>query len=155
VRVVGIDPDTKSVTCVILDDAGYTVSRIEAKGRRAEDRIWKLWKGLKGLVLTNVPPIDWAFVEVPVLGRNAKALRDQAAVVGMIRYWLWDQGIDHSMVDNTVWKKGVLGSGNAAKEEIAAYAQKVLKVLDGVPQDVFDAACVAQYGRKSEGHSTR
>lgn len=148
-RVVGCDPDTKNLTFVILDDKGYTTSRIEAKGRRAEDRIQKLYEGLKGLTLTNVPPIDWCYVEVPVLGRNAKALRDQATVVGMIRYWLWDQGIAHSMVDNTVWKRAVLGSGNASKEEIVAYAQKVLGVQEGVPQDVSDASLIAEFGRRT------
>jgi Holliday junction resolvasome RuvABC endonuclease subunit len=157
--VAGIDPDTKAITTVIMDDAGHSVSRMEAKGRRAEDRIQKLYQALQGTTLINVPPIDWVYIETPVLAQfrgkaNAKALRDQAQVVGMIRYWLWEQNLPHSMVDNGTWKKSVLGNGKASKQETADYAQRVLGLLEDIPQDVYDAACIAEFGRKTNGWHT-
>lgn len=156
--IVGIDPDTKAITGIGLESGREpNIWRIEAKGRRAEDRIEKLYTSLR---ITFFPdkPADWVYIESPVLAQfrgktNAKALRDQAMVIGMIRYWLWSNDQPHSMVDNTVWKKGLLGNGHASKEEIAAYAQRVLHIPADHPQDVYDAACIAAWGsgQKSGG----
>ncbi len=144
-RIVGIDPDTRAITGVVLE-AGKEphIWRVEAKGRRAEDRIEGLYTSLRITFFDQ--PVDWVYIETPVMGVNAKALRDQAVVVGMIRFWLWSNNQSHSMVDNGTWKKGVLGNGHASKEEIAAYAQKVLHIPADQPQDVYDAACIAAWG---------
>lgn len=154
-RVIGIDPDTKSITFVSLDSENqgsrYKIIRVEAKGRRAEDRVEKLWAGLEDLSVWPLMHPDWVYIETPVMGVNAKALRDQAVVVGLIRSFLWRKGLPHSMVDNGTWKKAVLGGGHASKEEIAAYAQRVLGLEAGQPQDVYDAACIAVYGRRTRG----
>ena len=144
--IVGIDPDTKAITGVGLTSGKEPhIWRIEAKGRRAEDRIEKLFTSLR-LTFPPDKPADWVYIETPVMGVNVKALRDQAMVIGMIRYWLWSNDQAHSMVDNGTWKKGVLGNGHASKEEIAAYAQRVLHIPADQPQDVYDAACIAAWG---------
>jgi Holliday junction resolvasome RuvABC endonuclease subunit len=149
-RIAGIDPDTKAIQIVVLDDGGPNIYRLQAAGRRAEDRIQAL-----AALLEDSPVIwqgvRWVYVETPVLAQfrgktNAKALRDQAQVVGIIRSYLWRRKIDHSLIDNTIWKKGLLGGSNASKEEIAAYAQKVLGVPADQPQDAYDAACIAAWG---------
>lgn len=158
-RIAGIDPDTKAITGVTLvRDKEPSIFRVEAKGRRAEDRIEKLYTSLRLTFMGE--PVDWVYVETPVLAQfrgktNAKALRDQAMVIGMIRYWLWSNHQPHSMVDNTVWKKGLLGSGHASKEEIAAYAQRVLHISADQPQDVFDAACIAAWGSGQQSGGTK
>ena len=146
-RIAGIDPDTKAIQIVVLDDGGPNIYRLQAAGRRAEDRIQALadmlehspvvWRG-----------VQWVYIETPVMGVNAKALRDQAQVVGIIRSFLWRNGLDNSMVDNGTWKKAVLGNGHASKEEIAAYAKKILNIPDGEPQDAYDAACIAAFGHQ-------
>lgn len=151
-RIAGIDPDTKAIQIVVLDEGGPNIYRLQAPGRRAEDRI----QALAALLEDKDSPfiwhdVRWVYVESPVLAQfrgktNAKALRDQSQVVGIIRSFLWRRGLDHSLIDNTIWKKGLLGNGNASKEEIAAYAQKVLKVSTDQPQDAFDAACIAAWG---------
>ena len=143
--IAGIDPDTKSIVGVTLEDGKEPqIYRVTAKGRRAEDRIEQLYTSLRLTFFAK--PADWVYIELPVMGVNVKALRDQAVVIGMIRYWLWSNDQPHSMVDNTVWKKGVLGNGHASKEEIAAYAQRVLHIPSDHPQDVYDAACIAAWG---------
>ncbi len=156
--IVGVDPDTKAITAVTLGgDKEPQIFRVEAKGRRAEDRIEKLYTSLR--ITFFGEPADWVYIELPVLAQfrgktNAKALRDQAMVIGMIRYWLWSNDQPHSMVDNTVWKKGVLGNGHASKEEIAAYAQRVLHIPADHPQDVYDAACIAAWGSGQQSGGT-
>ncbi len=144
-KISGIDPDTKAITGVTLEpDKEPRIYRVEAKGRRAEDRIEKLYTSLALTFFGE--PSEWVYIETPVMGVNVKALRDQAMVIGMIRYWLWSNDQPHSMVDNGTWKKGVLGNGHASKEEIAAYAQRVLHIPADHPQDVYDAACIAAWG---------
>ena len=151
-RIIGIDPDTKSVTFVQLDTKNQEewrncLVRVEVKGRRAEDRVEKLWEGLDVFsTVWRLKHPDWVYIETPVMGVNAKALRDQAVVVGLIRSFLWRKKLPHSMVDNGTWKKAVLGNGHASKEEIAAYAQSVLGLEAGLAQDYYDAACIAQFG---------
>jgi Holliday junction resolvasome RuvABC endonuclease subunit len=149
-RIAGIDPDTKAITIVVLDDGAACCHRVQASGRRAEDRVQALAAGLEEASI-NWQGVQWVYVETPVLAQfkgktNAKALRDQAQVVGIIRSYLWRRQIDHSLIDNTIWKKGLLGNSNASKEEIAAYAQKVLGVPTDQPQDAYDAACIAAWG---------
>ncbi len=145
-RIAGIDPDTKAIQIVVMgEDDEPRICRIEAKGRRAEDRIQALAAGLEESS-SIWQDVRWVYIETPVMGVNAKALRDQAIVVGVIRSFLWRNGLVNSMVDNGTWKKGVLGNGHASKEEIAAYAQTMLKVPIGQPQDAYDAACIAAWG---------
>ncbi len=152
-RIVGVDPDTKAITAVSFGGPKEPhIFRVEAKGRRAEDRIEKLYTSLRLTFFSE--PADWVYIELPVMGVNVKALRDQAMVIGMIRYWLWSNDQPHSMVDNTVWKKGVLGNGHASKEEIAAYAQRVLHIPADHPQDVYDAACIAAWGSGQQSGGT-
>ncbi len=145
--VLGVDPDTKAITAVAVDTERPTwfhVTRLEAKGRRAEDRIQALASQIETWPHHTY---DWVYIETPVMGVNVKALRDQAFVVGMLRYELWRRGQAHSLVDNGTWKKAVLGNGKASKEEIAQYAAKRFPQLKGESQDIFDAACIALFGR--------
>lgn len=151
--VAGIDADTKSIQVVVFGPGGMTVNkRWQAKGRRAEDRIQQLAGLLEDKDWAAVwKDVAWVYVESPVLAQfrgktNAKALRDQSQVLGVIRSFLWRNGLDHTLVDNTVWKKGLLGNGHASKEEIAAYAHKMLGVPTDQPQDACDAACIAAWG---------
>lgn len=145
-KIAGIDPDTKSITIVVTEGQYEpSIFRVEAKGRRAEDRIQALAAALETApVLWD--DVRWVYIELPVMGVNAKALRDQSQVVGIIRSFLWRNGLNNSLVDNGTWKKGVLGNGHASKEEIAAYAQAVLKMPIGQTQDAYDAACIAAWG---------
>lgn len=151
--VAGIDADTKSIQVVVCGPGGATViKRFQAKGRRAEDRIQQLAALFEDKDWAAIwKDVAWVYVESPVLAQfrgktNAKALRDQSQVLGIVRSFLWRHGLDHTLVDNTVWKKGLFGNGHASKEEIAAYAHKNLGVATDQPQDACDAACIAAWG---------
>lgn len=150
-RVLGIDPDTRSMAFVVLGTeggTGYQYGKIEVKGRTAEDRIQPLWVRLQFESLpARSASYDWAYIESPMLGRNPKATVDQAQVVGMLRGFLWYCGCyNHTLVNNMTWKKSVLGNGKATKEEIAEYARRMLGLPPGLSQDIYDAACIARFG---------
>lgn len=145
-KVTGIDSDTKSVAAVTLDSERPLWShhfQFFAKGRRAEDRIQALSKRIEGAFADED---HWVYIETPVMGVNAKALRDQAFVIGMLRHELWLYARGNSLVDNGTWKKAVLGGGHASKEEIAQYAVQRFPQLEGESQDIFDATCIALFG---------
>lgn len=148
-RIVGIDPDTKQISAVLVEDGKPPVVwQWAAAGRRAEDRFARLWEEFSvGTSFdAGFPSVDWVWIETPILGPSPKALRDQAQVVGFIRARLMSLHIPHGLVDNQTWKKGLLGDGHVSKEEIAAYAQAILRLPTGLPQDAYDAACIAAWG---------
>ncbi len=152
--VAGIDPDTKAVTIVTLDSEvrgsnAHKITRFEAKGRRAEDRIHALSVEIETGYM-GASKFDWIYIETPIMGVNVKALRDQAFVVGMIRHELWRRGQPHSLVDNGTWKRLTVGTGHATKEEIKDWALRVEPSLPGdAKQDVYDAFCIAKYGQSA------
>ncbi len=145
--VTGIDSDTRSVAVVTLNSERPSWSRhfqFGVKGRRAEDRIQALSTEIEDRFANQ--DYAWIYIETPVMGVNAKALRDQAFVVGMLRHELWLNDLWNSLVDNGTWKKAVLGNGHASKEEIAQYAVQRFPQLAGESQDIMDAACIALFG---------
>ena len=160
--ISGLDPDTKAITLVTLagpDSGGgpaYLDSpglcRVEVKGRRAEDRFLLLVDDLFGnhAFRELLQASDWTYVERPMVGPNRKAAMDLGQVVGAIRTVLHIWGVPHSMVDPAIWKKFVLGTGHAPKEEIAAWAQRVLGLAEGLEQDYYDAAAIAYFGLKGQ-----
>ena len=145
-RVTGIDADTKSIAMVTFFGVKqFSRTQVKAPGRRAEDRFANLIRGFvenQGEWLLS----DWVYVEKPVFGVNAKASIDQAYVVGAIRSILTLHGINNSLVDNTTWKKQVIGNGRASKEEIEMFARDVLDLPEGLTQDLYDASAIAQFG---------
>ncbi len=154
-RVMGIDPDTKAITSVILDGDSKSISpiitRLEAKGRLAEDRIEGLYKEL--FQCSPREHLDWVYIESPVMGVNAKALSYQAQVIGMIRYWLWYHRVAHSLVDNGTWKRLTIGTGHATKEEIKSWSihHSNGQLSHTELQDVYDAYCIAAFGLQAFG----
>lgn len=148
-KVAGIDADTKTIAIVVLDDGKVEdVQHIKVKGARAEQRFHGLCDEFDDMVRHSYfADIGFTFIELPIVGVNPKATRDQSMIVGAIRMSLLDHS--HSMVDNTVWKKGVLGNGKATKEEIKAYIMAAFPSLgDAHAQDVYDAAGIAHFGVK-------
>ncbi len=150
-RIVGIDADSKLFAVVALDEdvpAGFEWFYYKQKGRTSEDRFRPLLAEFESIVGSSMfEGVDWAYIEAPVGVRNAGALRAQAYAVGAMRYVLYANDVPYTVIDNGTWKKQVIGNGKAPKEEIAAFAQKQWEMIDSLEQDVYDAACIAQFGR--------
>jgi len=159
-RVVGIDPDTKAITWAVTDTEApgiVHVGRVEAKGRRAEDRLCML-VDLFYHAIPEFDTCDWIYVERPVVVGggarkiNRKAIIDQSIVVGAIRALLYLRGQNHTLVDPGTWKRAVLGDGHASKEDIKRWALAHFKGLkDDHPQDFYDAVCIACFDSKAGG----
>lgn len=157
-RVVGADPDTKSLTFFIIDDDpangpvalqehGWIKLRIEASGRRAEDRFLGLVDEMQTLLPGSLlSKSEYVYIERPFVGPNRKAAIDMGMVVGALRAELRRLHVPHSLVDPAIWKKAVLGTGHASKEEIKAWAIVRFDLPDNLVQDVYDSAVIAAFG---------
>ena len=147
-RITGIDADTKSIAMVTFLGKPLSAEYIKVPGQRANDRFNNLIRAFIELQSEWLLS-DWVWIEEPVMGANAKASINQAYVVGAIRAVLIQHGIPNTVINNATWKKQVIGNGHASKEEIADFATGALDMKSGQQQDIYDAACMAQFGLRA------
>lgn len=98
--------------------------------------------------LTDDGQHDLVWVEKPIVGNNHKYSMDISAVCGAIMSDLAHIA-EVEMVDNKIWKKAIVGNGNASKEHVAAWLEATFprySALCGADQDQRDAVCVGLYG---------
>ena len=146
-RVAGVDGDTKTITIFTVDDEGNKgTMRLEAKGRRAEDRFQSLVEQIQKAISGSLPLADYVYVERPFVGPNRKAAIDMGMVVGALRAELIRRGTPHSLIDPATWKTKTLGTSRVSKEEIKQWAMVRFGLEDGLAQDFYDAACIAAHG---------
>lgn len=152
-RVAGVDPDTHAITWSLIDtvlERTATIGRVEAKGRRAEDR----FADLMGQFAAHVPDFlgyCWVYLELPMAGPNRKATINQSQVVGAIRLLFLQHNIPHSLVDPGVWKRATLGTGSATKDEIKRWAIQHYHIDERREQDAFDSTAIAAFGVRTGG----
>ncbi len=151
--ILGIDPDTRSYTLCFMREGWYDFLRIEVKGRRADDRLPKLYQAakqeFKDFQFEETPPA-WVYVEGPIVGPNMAASLVQARSIGLVEAALMNVDARYSLVSNAIWKKETIGKGNATKEQIKAWAL-AHGVEDGLKQDFYDAYCIAVWGLRAFG----
>ena len=88
-----------------------------------------------------------ATVEAPIYIQNPKATIAIASVVGLVRFICFLNNIECEYLDNTKWKRDIIGKGNASKVEIKEYAiAKWGEVFS--EQDFADAACIALWNKR-------
>ena len=151
-RIAGVDPDSKSITIFIAEATGHDAEmfdnlRLEAKGRRAEDRFQRLVEEMRGNLPHNLfRACNYVYVERPFVGPNRKGAMDVGMVVGALRAELYRLDVPHSLVDPAVWKTRTLGTSRVSKEEIKQWAMVRFGLEDGLVQDVYDAAGIAAFG---------
>ena len=152
-----MDPDTKSITIFIAETDGHGAEmfdnlRLEAAGKRAEDRYRHLVEEMRGILPRNLfQACKYVYVERPFVGPNRKAAIDVGMVVGALRAELYRLDVPHSLVDPAVWKTKTLGTSRVSKEEIKQWAMVRFGLEDGLAQDYYDAACIAAYGMQVLG----
>lgn len=149
-RIFAIDTDSKQIAWAALEQDGPTITyktgTMKEKGKRADDRFPGLVRQFTDFLIHNFEG-GFVFLERPAMGRNANATIVQSEMLGAMKALLVQLGIAFSVVDNTVWKKGLLGNGHADKEAITGYLRNVVR--DGAlpeSQDERDAFAIALWG---------
>jgi len=93
---------------------------------------------------------DCVFVESVIVGNNHKYSIGLAQTLGAVLASILP-GVRVELVDNKVWKRDVVGNGNATKDQISNYIDVThpayAPLCEGEhKQDRYDAVCIGLYG---------
>lgn len=94
---------------------------------------------------------NYVFIEEPLVGRGVKASMSLSQTAGAIMARLAEENPTASvqMVNVKVWKKKIIGNGNAGKHDIKLWLEEHYPGYSdecGTDQDAIDACCVALFG---------
>lgn len=154
--LIGIDLGIHKVALSVFTagDSGFTMYAADAYQSDARERDIQLMElAAFCFHIAQFHDADSVWVEKPILGNNHKYSLQLAetfgAVLSDLAMMRMQNGLDIRSVDNKVWKKEVVGSGNASKEDIRNYIHDVhppYAAFCGTDQDKYDATCVGLYG---------
>ena len=155
--VLGIDPASTRIAYVALaEDDSYLAGANKKLGKSGGEACAAAWKYMSDVVATIYG--QWpdssvsAFIESPVVGGGGvRSTMVQCFTSGAIQGLLHERGIQSQVANVSSWKKHVVGKGNATKDEVAEYLRRGWPAIyreAGGNQDIYDAACIAFFGRQ-------
>jgi len=155
---LGLDCSSKAIHGVIIDDEENIIGQYKwsSKAKTSEQRLLDFSQDF----LAELSTINYtllkkagmnAAVESAIFIQNPKATIAIASVVGVVRFICMLNGIECCYVDNTKWKRYVVGKGNCSKQDIKAFA--INKWGDIFKeQDYADAVCIALWKKKEKNN---
>jgi Holliday junction resolvasome RuvABC endonuclease subunit len=148
-NLMGVDLGIHKVACFVLGDAPE--ARIHDVTGTAAPRDYQLME-LSRFVhdIALVHQVDQVWIEDTLVGNNVKYSIQLTEVRGAVMAAL-ALSADVRLVNVGTWKKGTVGAGNANKDSIRDYihvSNPAYAPLCGSDQDLYDAACIALYGRQ-------
>lgn len=151
--VVGCDPSSKKLAFTVSKDGGYTNHVYDIRvGQKYTPQTAAMTKRAVAELLDLIGTIGSGemFIESPLVGRGGvRSSVVQAFVNGIVQAEFTSAGWDVHIVPVQTWKKHVVGSGRATKEDIADWARvhdkKTWKTKD---QDVMDSLGLCVYGEQ-------
>lgn len=142
--IIGVDCSSYSIGYCILNKNSITPIMIFGGQQNDFDtRVEIMYKETKKLLKEHKPKA--VFIEGAIYLKNVKTTLMIARVIDMVIANCIDQGLYYQVVDNKVWKKHVLGNGNATKEQIMNFA-KTKWEINFSTQDLADSASIALHG---------
>ena len=153
---VGVDPGYTKLACVTLDAGGEFAGAFEwVRPRKVESPDDRL-DAVMRMVPEALPPVAVegrvVVVERPIIGASGNG--STAVLLSGVWGALVCQAVNAGAAavlspPPATWKKVVVGRGNAAKEDVAAWLAAFRPGLFercAASQDRVDAACLALYG---------
>ena len=152
---LGLDCSTKAIHSVLLDmDENIKVQYKWARTEKTFPERFPLlikdfWEDISRIRLIRTERRRFiATVEESIYIQNPRTTVQLASVVGCVKFGCYYHGFELTGVDNKSWKKIIVGSGNASKADIMAFAiEKWGDVFE--EQDFADAACIALWGLRN------
>jgi Holliday junction resolvasome RuvABC endonuclease subunit len=153
--LIGVDLGVRKVAIAVFTDGLvgstlYVTQALEAseESRRA-DQLHELARYVYDQVVFF--DADAVFCESVILGNNRKYSLKLAETMGALMSHLAAVrgGLELQTVDNQVWKKEMVGSGHATKEQVRNYivaTHPAYAPLCEEDQDRYDACCIGLYG---------
>lgn len=145
-RIVGVDLGIRKIAWALWEDGILKETwAFESSAETRQQELREVADTLYSEVLAVEP--QYVFIEDTLIGNNRKYSIKLSQTMGAVLAALADR--DVYLVNNTTWKKQVVGSGNAHKNTVRNYIiqrSSAYAVLCGYDQDRFDAACIGYYG---------
>jgi len=151
-QIAGIDPGSFVIATAVCDEDGMLLRTFLAEPPK--QRVNLALSRLCPLITEfrkHLSPerLDFCYIEEPIYCGSFKATVAMGMVAGAIVVALEDVGIPYSFVGNSVWKKSLIGRGNATKDEIKAWVIARFGVDSDMRQDIYDAIAIAEWGRRN------
>lgn len=146
--IAGFDCSSKAIHLVLLDtdENLLGMEKFASSDKDYEVRFYEMFDAFEAY--SGIIDISTAAIESAIYIQNAKATIAIASVVAGVKLQLHRSGTPSAPVDNRVWKKIIVGKGNAKKSDILAFA--ISKWGDVFPeQDYADAACIALWRKRN------
>lgn len=149
--IAGLDPSSSKLAVV----AEYDDGRVAAHRWFSSKPRWEPENCISAFewVTSHLSAPEHAktiWVEEPLVGRSAHSTIVQSLTSGAACAALLRLGWDVRMVNVSTWKKRVVGSGRADKDDIKRSVEhrwpEAWKLVEG-DGDLIDAAAIALYGR--------
>lgn len=161
--IVGIDPSSFSLAAAVIGSKGTTIRSVAKIELRKKGKKWSPQQAhdVKTAIDTllvdtlGVGVKDVVYMEEPVFSRAHDATVVQSYVSGIVQSVVSGTGCRIVLVNNMVWKKTVIGMGNAKKEDTIRvlteqHGERLVRFC-GTDSDLWDAAGVALFGAIAEG----
>ena len=156
---LGIDPASTRIAYVAFSDNqeddtflyGFN-KKLGKSGGEACAAVWKYTEAIVATIDNQWPEASInAFIESPVVGvGGVRSTMVQCFTSGAIQGSLYERGITSQVANVSSWKKHIVGKGNATKDDVAEYLRhrwaSLYREANG-NQDIYDAACIALFGR--------
>jgi len=163
---MGVDLGVHKLSCAVLDASApehptiLAVESVEVSNETSRDlQLCALGSYVHDMALTMDVGSTW--IEEVIIGNNRKYSLQLAEVKGAVlsdlAHLRMQNGTDTRTVDNKVWKREIIGGGNASKEEIKNYI--IATHPSYAPfcgeQDEFDAVAIALYGLRISARASK
>ena len=121
-RYLGLDCSSKAIHGIILNQKGKLIYKFRTKKIVSvfDERFLKIIENFAE-ELGKIKVVK-TFVEAAIYIQNPKSTIEIARVVGGVQLVCYDKNITCNLVDNTKWKKEIVGKGNCSKADIMSFA---------------------------------
>ena len=152
----GFDCSTKAIHAVLLGEDAQILQQQKWASTKATymERFLEItanfWaENSRIKLILNKSNQALAAIEAAIYIQNPKATIAIASVAGLARFACFVHGFECEFVDNTKWKRDVVGKGNCSKQDIKAFATNKWGDIFK-EQDYADAACIALWKKKEK-----
>lgn len=147
--IAGVDTSSKAVHVVVVDLQGniLLMEKFVSKEPDSDERFFTIHGKMAASWLWAY--MDFIAIEKPIYIQNPQSTVMLSKMVASTQLVVYDRSLaQQELVGNTTWKKEVVGTGRAKKEDILAWAENHSgQVFE--EQDFADAYCIALWGVKN------
>lgn len=146
-RLLGLDPGIRITGWGVIDVTGNRLSHVAdgairlGEGPSVPDRLVRLYEGLREVIAAHRP--EAAAVEAIFVNRNPASTLKLGLARGVVLLAPAEAGLPVAEYSANLVKKAVVGTGHAAKDQIAAMVRMLLPGARLETADAADALAVA------------